>query len=86
MVETWSRPGGQKAGCPAAGRATDWRFTGGGVGQGREGLFRVDGKVPVRVRAMRPAQFGVNYLRMEFRAEADAGHVTIGQLSAQLPR
>lgn len=75
-----------KVGLPADGRAQDLTFTWSRVAQGGEVLVRVDGKVPVRVAAMRPAQFGVNYLRIEFRAEADAGHVTIGQLSAQLPR
>ena len=54
--------------------------------QAGEVLVSVDGKTPVRVAAARAAQFGVNYLRVEFRADADAGHVTIGQLSAQLPR
>ena len=71
---------------PADGRAHDLTLTWSRAQEAGEVLASVDGKAPVRVTAARAAQFGVNYLRIEFRAEADAGYVTIGQLSAQLPR
>ncbi len=75
-----------KIGLPADGRAHDLVLTWSRAQQTGEVLIRIDGKSPVHVAAARAAQFGVNYLRVEFRAEADAGHVTIDQLSAQLPR
>ena len=75
-----------KIGLPADGRAHDLTLTWSRAAQAGEVLVSVDGKTPVRVAAMRRAEFGVNYLRVEFRADADTGHVTIGQLSAQVPR
>lgn len=75
-----------KIGLPADGRGHDLTLTWSRAAQGGEVLVSIDGNAPVRVAAMRPAEFGVNYLRVEFRADADTGHVTISQLSAQLPR
>jgi hypothetical protein len=75
-----------KIGLPADGRAHDLTLTWSRAQQAGEVLVSIDGKAPVRVPATRAAELGVNYFRVEYRAEADAGHVTIGQLSAQLPR
>ena len=71
---------------PADGRAHDLTLTWSRAQEAGEVLASIDGKAPVRIASARAAQFGVNYLRIEFRAEADAGHLTIGQLSVQLPR
>ncbi|MEY4938354.1 MAG: hypothetical protein RIQ93_89 [Verrucomicrobiota bacterium] len=45
----------------------------------------VDGQPPVRLSAQRAAQFGVNYLRVEFRGDSDDGRVLISDLSVRLP-
>jgi hypothetical protein len=44
----------------------------------------VDGKVLMRTAVQRPAQFGVNYLRVEFQASATAGAVLISDLVARV--
>lgn len=46
----------------------------------------VDGQPVGQIAAQRPAQFGVNYLRVEFRGERDVGRVLLGNLSVRLPR
>lgn len=75
-----------KMGWPADGQEHDLTLKWSRGQQAGEVLASIDGKAPVRIAATRAAEFGVNYLRVEFRAEADAGHVAIGQLSVQLPR
>jgi hypothetical protein len=54
-------------------------------GATRAGLMTVeiDGKPMARVAAQRPAQFGVNYLRIEFRASSDDGRISIAGLSSR---
>ena len=42
-----------------------------------------DGKPVETMKARRPAQFGVNYLRVEFRAPTDDGAVVLSQVSAR---
>lgn len=75
-----------KIGWPADGRAHELTLTWSRAQQAGEVLASVDGKAPVRIAATRAAELGVDYFRVEFRAEADSGHVTIGQLAVQLPR
>ncbi len=58
--------------------ALAWR---GSTSQGEVTLW-VDGREVGRGRATRPAQWGVNYLRVEFRATSDRGSVRIAGLSA----
>ena len=41
----------------------------------------IDGKLAGKFRAQRPAQFGVNYLRVEFRASIDEGCVLLADLT-----
>ncbi len=50
-----------------------------------EVFVMIDGKLAGTFAAQRRAQFGVNYLRIEFRGDADAGRILIGNLSARLP-
>ena len=46
-------------------------------------IVEVDGKGASRIPALRPAQFGINYLRVEFRATTDEGSVTLSELIAR---
>jgi hypothetical protein len=50
----------------------------------RAGLMaiEIDGKPMARVVAQRPAQFGLNYLRIEFRSISDDGRIFIAGLAS----
>lgn len=74
-----------KTGWPADGRAHDLTLTWSRAPGGGEVQVAVDGQPSARFPAQRPAQFGVNYLRVEFRGGADAGHLSLGDLSVRLP-
>lgn len=45
----------------------------------------IDGQPPRELPAQRPAQFGVNYLRIEFRATSAQGWVRLSALVARVP-
>jgi hypothetical protein len=45
--------------------------------------LEIDGRVAGTFPAQRPAQFGVNYLRVEFRSTADQGSVRLAGLSSR---
>ena len=71
------------AGAPAAGSWHDvvlrWRDA---AGSG-ELEVTVDGRPTGRITGRRPAQFGVNYLRVEFRGTADQDRVLLADLRAE---
>jgi hypothetical protein len=50
----------------------------------RGGALRIeiDGQPAGRIAAQRPAQFGVNTLRIEFRANSGNGHMFVANLAA----
>ena len=52
--------------------------------RGGELKIEIDGQPGRNISAQRPAQFGVNYLRIEFRATSDIGRVMVSQLSARV--
>ncbi len=65
---------------PAAWHDVAFRWSG-ATGAG-ELEVTVDGQSAGRINARRPAQFGVNYLRVEFRGTADRDRVLIADLRA----
>lgn len=52
--------------------------------RGGELKIEIDGQPGRNISAQRPAQFGVNYLRIEFRATTDTGRVLVSHLSARV--
>lgn len=71
---------------PAAGTAGRWqalrlRWT--DATRGGELRLDIDGRPAGVFAALRPAQFGVNYLRIEFRGAADQGSVRLARLSSR---
>jgi hypothetical protein len=71
----------------AAGRDAGWhevRLAWSAAARGGELTIAVDGKRAGTVTARRPAQFGVNYLRVEFRGVSDRGQVLVSELSARV--
>ena len=76
----------EKIGLAADGRWHDLGLRWSGAAESGELLVTVDGRSAGRWPAQRPAQFGVNYLRVEFRGVADDGDVRIANLTARLLR
>ncbi len=75
----------EKLGLPADGRARDLLLRWSGADASGELRVTVDGSEKTVLRAARAAQFGVNYLRVEFRGAADQGSVLVGDLAVHLP-
>jgi hypothetical protein len=51
--------------------------------RGGELTLEIDGRPAGTFAAQRPAEFGVNYLRVEFRSTADQGSVRLTGLSSR---
>jgi hypothetical protein len=71
---------------PVAGAAPRWRelrLRWADATRRGELMLEVDGRPAGTFAAQRPAQFGVNYLRVEFRSTADQGRVRLTGLSSR---
>ena len=75
-----------KAGLAADGRWRDLVVRWSNTAAMADLTVEVDGKIVTRTAAQRVAQFGLNYLRIEFRGTADEGQVTVADLSAKFLR
>ena len=71
---------------PAAGaapRARELRLRWTDATHGGQLTLEIDGRPAGTLAAQRPAQFGVNYLRVEFRSTADQGSVRLTDLTSR---
>lgn len=75
----------EQPGQPGAARTLTLHLQWNHAAEGGDLVVEVNGMPAQRIAAQRPAQFGVNYLRVEFRASVDTDRLLITNLVARNP-